>query len=706
MKISAGQKSALVALLTTSVMFTTVTEAQANETVPTQTISVEKTNTLKIKSVEDQIEVSSKAALVNALVQQMKQFSTTGNYLLTDSTVDIQEALNAAIKADEYVAGTYKTVQISYSGRENARNLTINVTYQHTAAQEQAVTNYVRETVARLITSDMTAIEKIKVLHDEVVLKTTYTSSSSAVSVHSPYAITQYGIGVCQAYALLTYRLLEEAGIEAKYVTGTANGVGHAWNLVKLGGTWYHLDTTWDDSVFSGNPYVSQYINCDYFLISQQQILKDHTIDAGYPIASTSDYFPGLNGKSSLLSYGNLDFLNLPSYVDNVWYYANPSNNYRLTALRNGQETALTKTGAFAPTYANGKVYYMDDSLQAFAYDIATQQTQNLNVSKATNIRIENNNVVIYNGNTVVYRASSNEIAPTPVATPVEEPMQPPVTEQPDQQPVEEQVADVQPIQPPAEDRSADVQPIQPPTEDQIVDVQPIQPPTEEQPVEKVDEGAEVVPPVTEVAEEQPQQDPTEQVAEKPVKDVTQLPAQDASKDSVPDQVKSSVVTTLKKIVKDIPTNMVYANFKRDAEKAVTVYNALSVKEKAALSKADRVKIKAIEEKLDKLKAFSKTSMAKGTTKSTIKAKKTWTMTLKSKVKNTATNRKRVVVYDQFGEKVACTVKIKGNKVMVTPKKAYAENVPYVINVSKKIVKTNGKALNKETNMKFKYKKK
>ncbi len=52
--------------------------------------------------------------------------------------------------------------------------------------------------------------------------------------------------------------LLEEVGIECKYVTGVSvhdgkAGGGHAWNMVKLDNEWYNLDATWDDPVSDRN---------------------------------------------------------------------------------------------------------------------------------------------------------------------------------------------------------------------------------------------------------------------------------------------------------------------------------------------------------------------------------------------------------------------------------------------------------------------
>lgn len=54
------------------------------------------------------------------------------------------------------------------------------------------------------------------------------------------------GTMVCQGYALLTYRLLWELDIPCRIITGVSQGEAHGWNLVRVAGKWYCMDTTWD----------------------------------------------------------------------------------------------------------------------------------------------------------------------------------------------------------------------------------------------------------------------------------------------------------------------------------------------------------------------------------------------------------------------------------------------------------------------------
>lgn len=63
--------------------------------------------------------------------------------------------------------------------------------------------------------------------------------------IYTAYGALVEGDAVCQGYALAYKLLLDKCGIDSVLVT--SNEMGHAWNLVKLDGSWYHVDVTWDD---------------------------------------------------------------------------------------------------------------------------------------------------------------------------------------------------------------------------------------------------------------------------------------------------------------------------------------------------------------------------------------------------------------------------------------------------------------------------
>lgn len=84
------------------------------------------------------------------------------------------------------------------------------------------------------------------------------------------YAALKYKTAVCQGYAVLLYRLLKEAGVKVRVVTGTAfhdgNEEYHAWNIVCVNGVYYNIDATWDTAFGTR----------DYFLKSDETFSLDH----------------------------------------------------------------------------------------------------------------------------------------------------------------------------------------------------------------------------------------------------------------------------------------------------------------------------------------------------------------------------------------------------------------------------------------------
>jgi hypothetical protein len=66
--------------------------------------------------------------------------------------------------------------------------------------------------------------------------------------------------------------MMKQAGIPVKIMEGTSRGISHTWNLVQIGGKWYHLDTTWDDPV----PDIAGRTSYNYYNLTDAQIRPDH----------------------------------------------------------------------------------------------------------------------------------------------------------------------------------------------------------------------------------------------------------------------------------------------------------------------------------------------------------------------------------------------------------------------------------------------
>lgn len=105
------------------------------------------------------------------------------------------------------------------------------------------------------IDNSMDDVQKALVMHDYICDKATYPVLNSAADdkeiYHSAYGLFYDGNIVCAGYALAYSYLMNQLGIECKYVTSSP--MKHAWNAIKINGQWYNVDITWDDMTLYNN---------------------------------------------------------------------------------------------------------------------------------------------------------------------------------------------------------------------------------------------------------------------------------------------------------------------------------------------------------------------------------------------------------------------------------------------------------------------
>ncbi|MDD2575242.1 MAG: InlB B-repeat-containing protein [Acholeplasmataceae bacterium] len=123
-----------------------------------------------------------------------------------------------------------------------------------------------RDFISQAVQTLSIEYEKYKYIHDYLVLNNSYLKTNDLS--HTPVgALVDWETPVCEAYAEAFQLLAHHNGLNSTYVTGKiiSNGELHAWNNVKLGGTWYFIDVTWDDPISAD----LDYIGYDYFLTPQ-----------------------------------------------------------------------------------------------------------------------------------------------------------------------------------------------------------------------------------------------------------------------------------------------------------------------------------------------------------------------------------------------------------------------------------------------------
>ena len=193
---------------------------------------------------------SAVSAVSNALINRENSISITfpfGAY--PDPDTVIMTLMEQAMAYDNNVnpeAGDY--LQLNYRGwsgggriMNNHYTLTYTVEYMTDQLQEKQT----GVTIAQLLFAKYQVdkmerdIDKFNVIYDYVTTNVAYDYTYSKYDAYN--ALINHS-AVCQGYALLMYRMLSAAGLKTRIITGG----NHAWNIVKIDGQWYNLDSTWD----------------------------------------------------------------------------------------------------------------------------------------------------------------------------------------------------------------------------------------------------------------------------------------------------------------------------------------------------------------------------------------------------------------------------------------------------------------------------
>jgi transglutaminase-like putative cysteine protease len=140
----------------------------------------------------------------------------------------------------------------------------------------------------------------VKAIHDYVVNRLHYDYDALKLIEAGDYehtpeqtaeAVFAARTGVCEGYSRLMVALGKAAGVEIAFVTGyirdsrrrlavsddpwdtsqreALEGVGHAWNAVKLDDQWYLIDATWDDPTKGTN-------STTYLFVPPKLMMFDH----------------------------------------------------------------------------------------------------------------------------------------------------------------------------------------------------------------------------------------------------------------------------------------------------------------------------------------------------------------------------------------------------------------------------------------------
>ncbi len=123
--------------------------------------------------------------------------------------------------------------------------------------------------------------EKELFFHDYIVSNSTYYEYENiediAEKYHTIEGILTENTGVCDALSKTMQILLDKVGIESILVTGVLENEDHAWLMVNINKSWYHLDVTSDMYVKDDDGNILAPVHT-YFNVTENEIKETHDI--------------------------------------------------------------------------------------------------------------------------------------------------------------------------------------------------------------------------------------------------------------------------------------------------------------------------------------------------------------------------------------------------------------------------------------------
>ncbi len=242
----------------------------------------------------------------------------------------------------------------------------------NTSELKKAVNTYentVKE-ILSYVNSSWSPLEKALYLNDYLTINCQY---DLTYKNYDAYDALVSKTAVCQGYTLAYMDLLKRLGIPCEAVS--SNSMNHIWNLVKINGSWYHVDTTWNDPTpdycgYTGHSFLLK--STSWFLTQGEHSASDYVYSGSLKASDASNS-----------SYDNYFWNSVCSpfgYYNGHWY---ANINHSLKEFT-GSSTGLKETRTLATLdnagypYGNGSVFanmfYYSTPISIQAVDLATGQ--------------------------------------------------------------------------------------------------------------------------------------------------------------------------------------------------------------------------------------------------------------------------------------------------------------------------------------------
>lgn len=320
----------------------------------------------KERELEEEPEYFTDAELIAKTIRKgmLKRESVITFYYKDEEAYDRQDLTDwfelAQAETDNSEEGDYlrwnyqgyrATISNAYEDGTYYFKYVMEMTYYTTRAQEDELNAQIDEVLNSLGVKDpdLDDYEKVKRIYDyiceNVVYDNEHSSDTSYKMQFTAYAAMMHKTAVCQGYATLMYRMMEECGIDTRVVFGTSRGVNHTWNIMNLGDVYYLADSTWD----AGD---SEY---NYFLNGKSNF-AGHTTESefmdDYAVSDTDYQLNSHIGKEK--PYAEIDFAKTES-----------NKAYTGDTVHLSRDVVMTTNG-YADYYFE---YYLDEECSRITYE-------------------------------------------------------------------------------------------------------------------------------------------------------------------------------------------------------------------------------------------------------------------------------------------------------------------------------------------------
>ncbi|MBO5702910.1 MAG: hypothetical protein J6S71_10780 [Clostridia bacterium] len=179
-------------------------------------------------------------------------------------------------------------------------NVVTKVSFKHsiskaTLARRQRKIEKSMKEFLKSVDASMSDYEVVKQVYQNIIALVDYDSvgleksekKNSRKEVHTLASI--YGVlvkkkAICAGYAKATQYILNRLGIECAYVVGDTDRGSHAFNLLKLEGDYYYMDTTWGDASNTKKSKNREGIDYDHFCVTTKELTLTHKPDSDPPM--------------------------------------------------------------------------------------------------------------------------------------------------------------------------------------------------------------------------------------------------------------------------------------------------------------------------------------------------------------------------------------------------------------------------------------